>query len=299
MEVIKSDKNGGMVEEHAHTHAHAHAHPAAATDQLTAFVRALLSRVPAAMWANTQPKIEPHMREYVTAFTHVSADPFTNYEYYEFVGDGIVNAAAVQYITRRFPLLQQPRAIKILARLKIILISKAFLAQLAAKHEFSRHIRTHILNAAVLEDVFEAFIGCTASLVEQHVGEGSGYAFCYKLMESFLCEEHLPTTYESLFDARTRIKELLDITPDLGRLEFLTRPAPEPGSASGAMGVYCTCVLVAPDRRSRTVLAEAWALSKSEVIQRASEKSLLVLKSMGHERLLTDDFINLMETLKL
>lgn len=257
------------------------------------FVCAILeSHLPPEMYAQVITKID--LALYEPVFIHNSINTETNYEYHEFVGDAILNAAVVEYITKKYKGLRIPKAVKILARLKILLISKTFLSRLASKHGFSPYIKTVYLNPNILEDVFEAFIGCTFQQV--------GYSVCSALIASFLDRETIPNSYETLFDARTRIKELLDINPDLGSLEFSTRVCSDPTGKTSAVGTYCSCTLVSkgpnPAADSRRVVAEDWACNKTDAIQKASEKGILVLKAMGYERLASSDLLELIKHLE-
>lgn len=266
------------------------------SEPLFRFVRSILKR--AELHKDVLPRIEPHLHHYEDAFTHGSVDPDRSYEFYEFVGDTFVNASVVQYITERFPHLRQPRAVKILARYKTMLIQKPFLSDLAVKHSFDQHVRSKAMTPGVLGDVFEAFFGCTGTLVDRHISRGIGYTYCYQLLESFLRHEQLPTSYEDLFDARTRIKEVIDINQDLGQLEFCIQPAPNPaignfGTADA--GLHCSCVLMSPDQNRKTILSEAWGRTKADVVQRASEKAILALKNMGYERTVPNDLRLLMK----
>ena len=67
---------------------------------------------------------EESMVVYSQAFTHSTANPVNNYEFFELLGDSIVNTAIVWYLSRRFPQLNCPTGVKVVARLKINLVSK-------------------------------------------------------------------------------------------------------------------------------------------------------------------------------
>jgi dsRNA-specific ribonuclease len=264
--------------------------------------------------------LEPGMDMYVSAFTHVSAGPSAagggNYEALEFTGDTILNCAMLEYLQQRFPGLaagaasagaasagagvsatgaeaaapapapvpapQPAGAVKVLARMKVHVISKDFLSKLAMKHGFDKHVITSAstrVTPSIVEDVFEAFFGCTAQLVNRHVAQGFGYVVCSRMIAHMMDDEYIPTSYETLFDARTRIKELLDVNKHLGKLEFTYTHLPD----RNAMHVQCT-LLSNPPHTLRTVLAEARGHTKAEAVQAVSEKALQVLKQMGYER---------------
>lgn len=75
---------------------------------------------------------EESMKLYDIAFTHPSVDNEFNYEYLEFLGDGVINTAIVWYLSKRFSNLKGSKGVKVLARLKINLVSKKSFAKFAA-----------------------------------------------------------------------------------------------------------------------------------------------------------------------
>lgn len=155
------------------------------------------------------------MSVYDVAFTHKSYDPERNYEPYEFVGDSIANKSVVYYIFTKYPYLQQPKCVVILSKIKNYLISSKNFSAFARKLGFWEFVSTNQTLKdsrliSVLEDVFEAFIGATELLIDQVCGHGTGMVICSNIITRLLDEIHIPTTYEELCDAKTRLKELVD-----------------------------------------------------------------------------------------
>jgi len=104
-------------------------------------------------------------------FTHPSISE-ENYEYYEFLGDLVVNKSIGQYLTRRFPQLRCPQGVRVLTRLKINLVSKKVLAEFAESLGFWDYISATqeyrmTKKKPMLEDCFEAFMGA----LEQQIDE--------------------------------------------------------------------------------------------------------------------------------
>jgi len=152
---------------------------------------------------------------YSDAFTHISIHSEKNYEYLEILGDATCNKSIVWYIKERFPHLRNSEGVKVIARLRINLVSKKNFSQLAEKLGFlpfiscDKEVRDQ-KGKSLLEDVFEAFFGATELLLDQLLGIGTGYCICYRLMKSFLNDMNISLKYEDLYDAITRLKETFD-----------------------------------------------------------------------------------------
>lgn len=157
------------------------------------------------------------MALYAQAFTHSSVSP-NNYEWMEILGDATLNKCVVWYINSRFPQLHNAEGVKVIARLKIKLVSKNHFSEIAEQFGFLPFIRINEENMkqklnlkSVLEDVLEAFFGTTEMLIDKHFGQGSGYGVCYELLKNIMDRKHISLKYEDLYDPITRLKETFDI----------------------------------------------------------------------------------------
>ena len=167
------------------------------------------------------------LQEYAKSFTAKSANHRYNYEVYEQLGDLSINKTIVGYAYRRFPFLDGPWGVGPTARLRIIYGSGEFLGPKADELGFWPFISalelprtegdkkkktktrsTH--KKELLEDCFEAFIGCTEQLLDNQYRIGVGYAIVYDILVSILDEVPMPLGYNDLFDAKTRLKEIFD-----------------------------------------------------------------------------------------
>lgn len=169
------------------------------------------------------------MRMYEFAFTHSSVHSTQNYELLEFLGDTTLNKSVAWYLPQRFPQLSCAAGVKVLTRLKINLISKKSFATFAKTLDFWDYItvdmdtRNNKMNKT-LEDVFEAFFGATELLLDTRIRHGIGYEICYSIVKKLLDETDLSLKYKDIFDAKTRIKEILDFFGDeLGELNYITK----------------------------------------------------------------------------
>jgi dsRNA-specific ribonuclease len=166
------------------------------------------------------------MEAYAAAFTSEQVDDTNNYQVYEQLGDLTGNKFIVWYIYKRFPQLKCAEGVKVAARLRINLGSKNSFCSIAEDNGFWDFISaTNELRQRkkkpLLEDVFEAFLGATETLLDEHTRIGVGYACVYKILGAIFDEMPISLRYEDLYDAKTRLKELFDIHADkLGPLRY-------------------------------------------------------------------------------
>lgn len=156
-----------------------------------------------------------NIKTYENAFTHISIDPIHNYEYLEILGDVTCNKSIVWYIKERFPELQNSEGVKVIARLRINLVSKKNFSTIAENLGFQNFISyekeiKESKEKSILEDVFEAFFGATELLIDNLLGVGTGYSVCFRILKSILDEISISLKYEDLYDPITRLKETFD-----------------------------------------------------------------------------------------
>jgi len=152
---------------------------------------------------------------YENVFTHKSHNSEENYEFYELIGDVTSNKIIVWYLREKFPFLCTCDGVKVLARLRINLVSKATFSRWSSELNFLEYIsfdyETKLKQeSSVLEDVFEAFVGATEYVIEKYIRGYSGYYFCFKFLQSILDNEEIKLSYKSLYDPITRLKETCD-----------------------------------------------------------------------------------------
>jgi len=164
---------------------------------------------------------------YEMVFTHSNVNPTHNYEWLEFLGDTTLNKAVAWYLPQRFPQLACTAGVKVLTRLKINLISKKSFAIFAKTLNFWDYVTVdmetrHNKMNKTLEDVFEAFFGATELLLDTRIRHGIGYEICYTIVKQLLDDTSLSLKYEDIFDAKTRIKEIIDyFGEELGELKYV------------------------------------------------------------------------------
>lgn len=181
-------------------------------------------------------------------FTHRSVNEQLNYEFHEFLGDLVVNKSIGQYLSRRFPQLRCPEGVRVITRLKINLVSKKVLAEVAESLGFWDFISATMeyrmtKKKPMMEDCFEAIMGMIEQQIDEkcckldksgRVTSGGGYKVCYNIIQTILdtypiCGG-LPGAdgvqaglldYLLLVDPKTRLKELFDSRKtELGKVKY-------------------------------------------------------------------------------
>lgn len=178
------------------------------------FIQSLLSRSKLAKKNIEFLTNAKNIKFYETAFTHRNVDIENNYEFYELMGDVTCNKIIVWYIKQRFPFLNNMNGVKVVARLRINLVSKKSFSKWAERLGFEKFISYDEetkakQNMSVLEDCFEAFFGITELLINEHYKMG-GYHFAYQILASIIDEEKISLQYTDLYDPITRLKETFD-----------------------------------------------------------------------------------------
>lgn len=282
------------------------------------FIKSLLSTF------NLEPKILEYLTSadgievYRAAFTHPSAlensenSEAIDYEFYEQLGDVTISKFIVTYCYQTFPLLRNKDGVKIVARIRIKYASKTFLADLSERLGFWEHIRisktveTSLNRLHILEDVFEAFIGATEIIVDNFM-PSLGYICCYSILSTLYKLVPIIITYNNLFDAKTRLKELCDFFKKELQISYcIDYPNRKPklqvenfillrnsvGSVNLVNLVNVIITRTFEDGRTK-ILARVSAQTKSEAEQIAAEKVLTELGSQGFSRPIPAEFSKL------
>lgn len=170
---------------------------------------------------------EDCMEVWGRAFTHSSVDPDNNYEYLEFLGDSIANAAIVWYFDQKFPQLRCQAGVKVLARLKIQYVSKQTFYEIAEKLGFWRFISGSVTSRqrsmkSMLEDSLEALIGATVELINKKIHPRAGFGIIQDIIEDLYNDLDITLDYYKLFDSITILKEIFDNHKELGKMSYQT-----------------------------------------------------------------------------
>lgn len=151
------------------------------------------------------------------AVTHETADPDNNYQELEFSGDGIIKGINSQYVPRRWKNL--PASGKkgtregVQSKIRRILEKRETLSNFALNRGFWDYVKADEDTLATkrketLEDVYEAFIGALAEVIDLKVRRGMGYMYCYNYHAANVDDLEVDISQQSLDDAITRLGEL-------------------------------------------------------------------------------------------
>jgi len=243
---------------------------------------------------------EKSLQIYDQAFTAASANPIKNYEIYEQIGDLTVNKFIVWYAYKRFPQLECPLGVKVVARLRINYGSRQSFSEIAEKLNFWPFISAdeeerNKKKKDLLEDALEAFIGCTEQILDKKYRPGVGYGIVYDILSSIFDKIPMSLAYNDLYDAKTRLKELFDLHKDnLGtwtyidtREELLAESKiyqVPPGSSNQPLkqqtGPTKQDFILKPQPQW-ILLGSGKAAKKADAQQRAAEEGLKTLNSKG------------------
>ena len=91
----------------------------------------------------------------------------------------------------------------------------------------------------LLEDTFEAFVGCTEYLLDKAYRPGVGYGIVYDILSDIFDEIPISLRFEDLLDPKTRLKETFDAFPQLGEWAYInTREEIESGYSMAMATLY-------------------------------------------------------------
>ena len=218
---------------------------------------------------------EPNnMSIYHRVFTNSSIDKNYNYEFFEFIGDEVVNKSIVWYIPRKFEKLRGNKGANIIPRLRILLGSKEKLSKLAYDLGMWNFISATVEVRStkmknLLEDVFESFFGATEYILDTQIQDGTGFEICYSIISSILDETPISLRYEDIFDPKTRL------------LQFFEKPEHKEkyGYVKFDPKFKGKIVLYLPDK-SQEILSNI-SFSKGDIEQQASQEAINKLQLKG------------------
>ena len=242
--------------------------------------------------------VDEYMNEYITAFTHKDYDSINNYEFFELLGDGTCNKSISWYLSKRFPSLNNSNGVKVLARLRINLVSGKNFAKLADKLNFEKYISytqevKEDVTKNILEDCFEAFIGVTEFVFDKEFG--IGYKVCYNIISNLLDKEYISLQYDDLYDSITRLKETFDYYSSLsmngtcpyiwGKISFKNKKDLE----TGIHNVY----LIQNNKEKEEVISHNKGTILDITKQELSQKYLDFLKEKGYFKKISQYYLSI------
>lgn len=234
---------------------------------------------------------EESMNIYNQAFTSDTANITDNYEVFEQLGDVLLGAFIVWYTYRRYPRLMKPEGVKVVARIRINYVGEEQLAELAENLNFGPYITSAVDQRGeedrlddenwmkLLEDVFEAFIGATAYILDNRIRQGVGYAIVYDILSHIFDELPMSLEYSSLFDSVTRLKELYDMNKATLGPKVLYYEQYLPEQKRTEVSVY-----ILDNKGKKVTIGKGLARRKARAKRMAAEQAIQYLTSKGYTR---------------
>ena len=238
---------------------------------------------------------------YGQGFTHKSIHDEENYEYFEWIGDSTANNCICWYLTQRFPQLKQPKAVKILARLKANLGSKHTFEKLSEKLGFWDFISSGMdemkkggevivyevrqrKKKDLLEDTLESFIGVTNTLIDHNIGDGIGFKICYNIIKYLYDDMEISLAYTDLWDPITRLKEIFDMYCERGLGGKFSKKNIEAVEIENQNDEYSTwnVTITYKEAGQKYVLGNGKHAKKKEAEQMAAKASIEILNKSGY-----------------
>lgn len=226
------------------------------------------------------------MKIWDTAFTHQSADQKNNYEYTRFIGNTVAKSLLVWYFDDKFPQIQCPSGVPIMARLKITYDPKKTFVDLAKKLDLWPYITTSVdvrtkNTDLILSKCLESMFGATSMLLDEKIRTNIGLAIVPNILKSLYDEMiNISLNYYDLFDAKTILKQIFDKRKDIGKLEYIDETVRE--EREGIEIIYSSVNLFIIHRNGyRQHISHAVGPTKADAEQNASKIGLEFLSSQG------------------
>ena len=230
---------------------------------------------------------DKYLKEFKKCFVHKSVDEEDNWEFYECIGDSIVGASIMQYFPLKFPHLRNSASVKILARLKINVGSREYLAPISTNLGFDKFIKLgpeERLSNKHREDCLEAFLGCLTLCINNHINpkediseyKSLGSSIAHKFMFKQLDKLKISLNPDDLWDPKSKLKELFDKNQQNKlRYEYKERITSEDGTKC-----YTTFIYVTIDNKEEMV-GKGTHFDKKRSEKLAAKQALDTLQSKG------------------
>ena len=255
-----------------------------------------------------------NIKKYEDVFTSSTVDPQNNYEIYEQLGDMTANKFIVCYSYQRFPVLKTTEGVKIVARLRINHGARASFQKIGEELNFWELITATVDERSrkkkdLLEDCFEAFIGCTELILDTTFLPGVGYHIVYNMLKSIFDDIPMHLSYNKLYDAKTRLKELFDTNHSvIGTWKFIEDPRTKDDTlcTSRVYQIPTTCTNKQPimqkdlSNDNRTInkprpewlcIGEGVSCKKGDAQQKAAQNALITLENNGFKKVIHEHYL--------
>ena len=246
------------------------------------FMKTLLSNANIPQARIKQLTSPANMTIFASAFTTAEINPDANYEWYEQLGDVVHASFIIDYIYERFPNLRSQGGVTIVARLRIAHCCRKAMAAIARRLGIEPLILASEAAKArnmdsLLEDVFEALIGAL-KIVGDSIEKYMGNILVTRVLRQIYDSEPFDMRYETLVDAKTRLKEFHDAHTNLKLVTSSSRPPGAAAPFTAQVHLDTECIGV----------GQAWRLTDAQ--QQAAGAALTFLAGAGHTLRVPDEY---------
>ena len=218
----------------------------------------------------TTPKC---MKRFKHAFTHKSISASHNYEILEFYGDAILKYAQSRYLTERFPKINSE---DIFTRTRSKLENTKTLGIISQRLGFTKFIiasdQWKATNAKLWEDIFEAFIGVFAQLIDEVTKHHVSFAVIYVFVKSLLDEIEISVDLVDIKDPKSRLKEFYNKKYKVDNPDFEYVDTGE-GNRNFRVQIH--------HRETGKLMADATASPQLNAEKKASQQALNYFQRLG------------------
>nr|QBK85719.1 MAG: ribonuclease III [Marseillevirus LCMAC101] len=242
------------------------------------------------------------MKQFRYAFIHKSYGGEEISGLSKYLGDVVVDNCITSYLKKRF---QQIVSVKYLTRLKHNITENDLLGLCVEKtgilkyilygdkiqetmDRYENHLHDSDVYTRLLKGAFSALIGVMVTIIDSKIIEGAGYPVAYNIIFHYLNKISISLDYESVFDPKTRLKEVYDKRRWTDskwsiKKELITRENKDNRT-------WHTVIYGYPyggkgrDPNLREIIGEGEGTNIKKSQDRASENALITLRSVGiHE----------------
>ena len=216
-------------------------------------------------------------------FTHISASTTDNNKYMRFIGQTVVNSLLVWYFNNKFPQIQCPQGVEIMARLKIVYASKQTFVPFAKEMNLLPFITSTVGTRRDNTDTMlfwclEAMFGALVILFNNKIKKNSALCIIPDIIANLYDTINISLDYYDLNNTKTILKQLCDKRKDLGKPEY-TYEARKDNPDDDSTYAYVRLTL--NKYSSVEVIGEGTGTTKALAEQAAAKTGLVHLAHIG------------------
>jgi hypothetical protein len=213
-----------------------------------------------------------------------------------FIGNTVAKSLLVWYFDDKFPQIQCPAGVPIMARLKITYDPKKTFIGLAKNLDLFPYITTSVdvrskNTDLILSKCLESMFGVTCILLGEKIRTNIGLSIVPDIIKSLYDQMvNISLNYYDLFDSKTILKQIFDKRKDIGKLEYEDETIRE--GEEGEEIIYSRVNLfIKHNNGYKQHISQATGTTKADAEQNVSKIGLDFLSSRGIEPEISKDYL--------